>query len=596
MSAASDRVEQPEEPSSFAPKWARSSAPKEGHQPAAPLSAVPERSAQSDEGAPVDRPAGRRAFDLGGRMSPLGARRRAEDELLERGSRIEEDPPMEAHRRGRSLEPTMMGAPPRGGRGRGFLTFVGATAIAALAVAVVLMFIGGRVSFEWNRAGGAASGATSSSGNTAPAATASEPKVAAEPTQKPEQQTPPGPQLANATTQARPAVDAAPSSAPVPRASEAAPPVRGVTDNEVRFGISAPFSGSAKELGQQMKLGVEAAFKAVNDAGGVHGRQLSLIADDDGYEPERTAGTMKDLFENHQVFGLVGNVGTPTAAVAVPYALEKHMLFFGAFTGANLLRRDPPDRYVINYRASYAEETDAVVRYLVKLRHLRMDQIAVFAQQDAYGDAGFAGVTKAVRALGGDDGAILRLNYKRNTIDVEDAIAHLRGHKPPIKAVVMVATYRAAAKFIEKTRDAYPGMVYTNVSFVGSTALANELMLLGPRFANGVIVTQVVPAVDGYSSVALAYKTALNNLAPGEASDYVSMEGYVAANVLIEGLKRAGPQLDTEKLVDAFEGMHNFDMGLGTPIRFGSAEHQGSHKVWGTQLDAAGHYHSIDLQ
>jgi ABC-type branched-subunit amino acid transport system substrate-binding protein len=369
-----------------------------------------------------------------------------------------------------------------------------------------------------------------------------------------------------------------------------------VTDNEVRFGISAPFSGSAKELGQQMKLGVEAAFKAANDAGGVHGRQLSLVADDDGYEPERTAATMKDLYENHQVFALVGNVGTPTAAVAVPYALQKHMLFFGAFTGANLLRRDPPDRYVINYRASYAEETDAVVRYLVRLRHLRMDQIAVFAQQDAYGDAGFAGVTKAIRALGGDDAAILRLNYKRNTIDVEDAIAHLRGHKPPIKAVVMVATYRAAAKFIEKTRDVYPGMIYTNVSFVGSTALANELMLLGPRFANGVIVTQVVPAVDGYSSVALAYKTALNNFAPGEAPDYVSMEGYVAANVLIEGLKRAGPQLDTEKLVDAFEGMHNFDLGLGTPIRFGPDEHQGSHKVWGTQLDAAGHYHAIDLQ
>jgi len=179
---------------------------------------------------------------------------------------------------------------------------------------------------------------------------------------------------------------------------------------------------------------------------------------------------------------------------------------------------------------------------------------------------------------------------------VDDAIAHLRGHKPPIKAIVMVATYRAAAKFIEKTRDLYPGMIYTNVSFVGSTALADELMLLGPRYANGVIVTQVVPSVDAYSSVALAYKAALANHVPGVAPDYVSMEGYVAANVLIEALKRAGPQLDTEKLVDAFEGMRNFDMGLGTPISFGRAEHQGSHKVWGTQLDGAGHYHAIDLQ
>src|SRR5213079_1306233 len=189
---------------------------------------------------------------------------------------------------------------------------------------------------------------------------------------------------------------------------------------------------------------------------------------------------------------------------------ERRALFFGAFTGAGLLRRDPPDRYVFNYRASYAEETDAVVRYLVKMRGLGPEQIAVFAQQDAYGDSGFAGVAKAMRALrGGNEGAILRLDYKRNTVDLDNAVARLRAHKPPIKAVVMVPTYRSCAKFIEKTRDIYPGMIYTNVSFVGSTALADELMLLGPRYANGVIVTQVVPAVDGHSSLVIDYKSAL---------------------------------------------------------------------------------------
>jgi ABC-type branched-subunit amino acid transport system substrate-binding protein len=592
MSAASDRIDQPEDPASFAPKWARGPARNEGHQQVPPLTAVPERGVQSDEGPPISRPSpfvATRASQPGAQA----ARRRGEDELLDRASRIEEEPTMEAHRRGRSLEPTMMSEPPANRGVRGVLTLVGAAAIAALVVVVVLLFIGGRVSFDWNRAGGAASGTAPSAGNAAPS---SESTVAAQRPQEAAQPNPPGPQLANASTEPRPAAQEVPSSTPVRRAIEAAPVIRGVTDSEIRFGMSAPFTGPAKELGQQMKLGIESAFKVVNDAGGVHGRQLSLVAADDGYEPQRTAVTMKDLYEARQVFGIVGNVGTPTAAVAVPYALEKRMLFYGAFTGANLLRRDPPDRYVINYRASYAEETDAVVRYLVKVRRLRMDQIAVFAQQDAYGDAGFAGVAKAIRALGGDDATILRLNYTRNTIDVDDAIARLRAHKPPIKAIVMVATYRAAAKFIEKTRDLYPGMTYTNVSFVGSTALADELMLLGPRFANGVIVTQVVPAVDGYSSVALAYKAALANHVPGVAPDYVSMEGYVTANVLIEGLKRAGPQVDTEKLVDAFEAMRNFDLGLGTPISFGRAEHQGSHKVWGTQLDATGHYKAIDLQ
>lgn len=400
----------------------------------------------------------------------------------------------------------------------------------------------------------------------------------------------PGPSLSGVI--GPPPAAAATSIASVP----AGPPVRGVTDHEIRFGIAGPFSGPAKELGRQMQLGIETAFNRVNDTGGVNGRMLKLIAADDGYEPSRTADAMKQLYEKDQVFGFIGNVGTPTAAVGVPYALERRTLFFGAFTGSNILRNDPPDRYVFNYRASYAEETDAVVHYLVKLRRIPPRQIAVFAQQDSYGDAGFAGVAKAFRTLGANDGAIVRLNYKRNTVDVDEAVAQMKAQKPPIKAVVMVATYRAAAKFIEKTHDAYPGLIYTNVSFVGSTSLAEELELLGPRFANGVIVTQVVPAVGGYSSAVLEYKNALAKYFPGEAPDYVSLEGYIAANVLIQGLKRAGPQVDTERLIDNLESMRNIDLGLGTSLNFGRSEHQASHKIWGTALDESGHYQPIELE
>jgi ABC-type branched-subunit amino acid transport system substrate-binding protein len=401
------------------------------------------------------------------------------------------------------------------------------------------------------------------------------------------------PQFANSAP-ARPAA--------VGRATEPAPIVRGVTDSEIRFGISAPFSGPAKELGQNMKLGIEAAFNAANANGGVFGRQLRLIAADDGYEPARTAGTMKQLYEKDQVFGLVGNVGTPTAVVALPYALDRKMLFFGAFTGAGLLRNDPPDRYVFNYRASYAEETAAVVSYLVKVKRLLPEQIAVFAQQDAYGDAGFSGVEKAIRSLRTtNESSIVRLGYQRNTVDVDDAVAQLQQIQQqkarlPIKAVIMVPAYRAAAKFIEKTRDLYPDMIYTSVSFVGSTALANELMLLGKKYATGVIVTQVVPALEGHSSLVLDYKSALAKYFPGEAPDYVSLEGYVDATVLIVALQQNGAQLDGEKLVASFENLRDLDIGLGAPVAFSRSEHQGVHKVWGTQLDADGRYQPFDLQ
>jgi branched-chain amino acid transport system substrate-binding protein len=404
----------------------------------------------------------------------------------------------------------------------------------------------------------------------------------------------PSPSLAAVVAPSSAAAATAPT-APLPQPVPTST-ARGVTANEIRFGIAAPFSGPAKELGRQMKLGIDTAFARVNEAGGVEGRMLKLLSADDGYEPARTADAMKQLYDKDQVFGFIGNVGTPTAAVAVPFALERRTLFFGAFTGSSILRNDPPDRYVFNYRASYAEETAAVVHYLIKLRRLQPRQIAVFAQQDSYGDAGFAGVAKAFRGLGVNDTAILRLNYKRNTVDVDDAVNQLKAQKLAIRAVVMVATYRAAAKFIEKTRDQYPGMIYSNVSFVGSTALAEELMLLGPRYASGIIVTQVVPAVGGYSSAVLEYKNALAKYFPGESPDYVSLEGYVAANVLIQGLKRTGPQLDTERLIDVLENTRNLDLGLGSPLSFGRAEHQASHKIWGTAIDDGGHYQALELE
>jgi branched-chain amino acid transport system substrate-binding protein len=260
------------------------------------------------------------------------------------------------------------------------------------------------------------------------------------------------------------------------------------------------------------------------------------------------------------------------------------------------VRSDPPDRYVFNYRASYAEETGSLVRYLVKLRRLQPGQIGVLTQQDAFGDDGFAGVAKAFRQLGLNETTVLRFNSARNTIDVNDAVNQLRAQKVPLKAIIMIATDRAAAKFIEKTRDLFPDMIYANVSAVGASSLASELMLLGARHAKGVIVTQGVPAATGHSSLVIEYKNALTKYSAGEAPDYTSLEGYISANILIQGLKRAGPQLDTEKLVDALEAMNSIDLGLGGNLSFGRSEHQASHKIWGTALDDTGIYQPLDLE
>ncbi|BAM87044.1 putative ABC-type branched-chain amino acid transport system, periplasmic component [Bradyrhizobium oligotrophicum S58] len=371
-------------------------------------------------------------------------------------------------------------------------------------------------------------------------------------------------------------------------------PVRGITDREIRFGMVLPFSGIRKETGRQMRQGIEAAFARANDAGGVNGRTLRLVAADDGYDPNRTLAAMTQLYDKEQVFGFIGNVGTANSQVAIPYALERRALYFAPNTGAAVVRRDPPDRYVFNYRASYAEETAAIVRYLVKMKRISPKQIAVFTQQDAFGDDGFAGVAKAYRQLNIND-PVVRFTYPRATMDVEEGVNQVKAHKPGLKAVIIVATDRAAAKFIEKTRDAVPGLIYANVSAVGSTSLATELKLLGPRFTNGVIVTQGVPAVSGYSSLVLDYKNALAKYSPGEAPDYTSLEGYIAATILIQALKQTNP-LDTERLVDTLESMRSVDLGLGTTLAFGRAEHQASHKIWGTALDETGTYQAIELE
>jgi len=393
-----------------------------------------------------------------------------------------------------------------------------------------------------------------------------------------------------------PAFAAAPAAAPAVSFGNPVSAVRGVSDTEIRFGITAAFTGPVRERGRQMKLGIETAFNQVNDAGGIGGRKLRIIAADDGNEPARTLQAVRQLYEKDQIFGIIGSIGTATAAVAVPFALERRMLFFGAYTGGNVVRRDPPDRYVFNYRPSYAEEADAAVRYLVKMRRIPIRQIAVFAQTDDLGDAGYAGVAKAYRAMGLNDSAILRLNYPRNTIEVEEAVNTLRVQKVPVRAIIMSASYRAAAKFIEKTRALYPEMIFTSISGVGGSSLAEELKLLGPRYTAGVLVTQVVPAVSGYSSAVLEYKNALAKYFAGEAPDYASLEGFVAANILIDAIKRAGPQFDTEKLVDTLEATRNLDLGLGVPLNFGRSEHTASKKIWGTALDESGRFQPVDLE
>lgn len=342
-----------------------------------------------------------------------------------------------------------------------------------------------------------------------------------------------------------------------------------------RIGMSAAFSGPAEALGNGMRSGIERCFKHVNQQGGVHGRPLELIALDDAYEPSKTAPNMRSLIDRDCVFSIIGNVGTPTAAVAVPIANEKAIPLFGAFTGAGLLRKNPPDRYVINYRASYAEETAEMVRGLVEEIGIAPEEIGFFTQNDAYGDAGWKGAVEALQRVG-FVGAVNQPHgrYTRNTGDIEDGLSRLLDPRHKIRAVVMVGAYSPCAKFIKLAKEHDFRPIFLNVSFVGSEALNEALGSEG----EGVIVTQVVPLPEGQSAAALEFQSVV----PESQRTFVSFEGFLVARAFLKALQACPANADPESLIEVLESGHEFDLGLGVVHRLSANEHQFSHQVWPT--------------
>ena len=374
------------------------------------------------------------------------------------------------------------------------------------------------------------------------------------------------------------------------------PTPRGVKDREVVLGMASVFSGANRELGRAIKAGVEAAFLDLNATGGVEGRMIHLVAVDDGYEPTRTLPAMKQLVERDGVFAIVGNVGTPTAAVSAPYCSARKVLFFGALSGGDLLRRRPPDRYVFNVRPSYAEETAAAVRWLTGARRIAPSRIALFAQEDEFGASGVRGAAEELRARGVDTARILQLGYRRNTDDVSAAVERLRARAKDVDAVVMVATYLPAAAFVRKLRDAGLRHVVTDVSAVDSNALAAELAANGPRYTEGVLVTQIVPLPTSRLPGVVRFQEAMARRGRDDRPGFLALEGWIVGQVLAEAIRRTGRDLDTERLVDALERIRDLDLGIGAPISFERGDHQGSRQVWGTMLQPDGAWKQVPLE
>ena len=344
-----------------------------------------------------------------------------------------------------------------------------------------------------------------------------------------------------------------------------------------------------------MRLGWEAALATLNEAGGVHGRKVRLITLDDGYDPARTGPAMKQLVEGEGVFAVVGNVGTATAAVAVPYCLEQRVPFFGPLSGADFLRKTPTERWVFNVRASLAQEASASVRWLTEVKRIAPERIAVVAQEDDFGESGWRGAARELERLGVPSAKIVKSGYRRNTADVRAAIEVIRDRAARIDAVLLVATYKPAATFIRKAHGAGLKQQFVVVS-ADSGGLAQELLESGARYTERVTVTQVVPIPTSKATAVIRYRDDLARQAPGEPPGSTTLEAWLGAQVFIGALQRAGRDLDGDRLVRALEATTGLDLGIGAILGFSPDDHQASKKVWGWQLQPDGTYTQIDLE
>jgi branched-chain amino acid transport system substrate-binding protein len=355
----------------------------------------------------------------------------------------------------------------------------------------------------------------------------------------------------------------------------------GVSDNRILFGQVAALSGPAQDLGQGMRQGILAAFDEANRQGGVAGRTLELKSSDDGYEPEKTVDATQKIIGDDKVFAMIGAVGTPTSKASQPIATAAQVPFIGPFTGAEFLR-NPYNRYVVNVRASYFQETEAWIDHLTK--DLGISRIAILYQDDAFGAAGLEGVQRALakRSMS----LVASGTFKRNTTAVKSALLDIMKAQP--EAVVTVAPYKPVAEFVRLAHQIKMNTVFVAISFVGSNSLAQELGNDGA----GVIISQVVPFPwDESMPVVASYQKAIVTDDAGAKPGFVSLEGYLVGRLVVEALKRIDGEPTREKLLAAI-GSAPFDLG-GVTLSYGPDKNQGSDQVYFTILQADGSFKPV---
>jgi branched-chain amino acid transport system substrate-binding protein len=352
---------------------------------------------------------------------------------------------------------------------------------------------------------------------------------------------------------------------------------QGVTKTTILIGQSGPLSGSNKEFGEDIRDGANAYFKKINDAGGIHGRKIELVTLDDANDAKRSGENGRVLIEERGVLALFGYASATLSMPALPF-VEKHRVpFVSPLTGAEPMRKFRP--LVYNVRASYADELEKIVEFYTTTG---MSKFAVLHYDDAVGKENLGAVEVALNKRGLKPVAVGTV--KRNQTELGQAVGGVVKAEPDV--VIATTLYRTTADFIKASRKMGSGTQFASTSFVGASALANELKEQG----TGVVVAQVVPPYSKTSvPIVREYQGAVEKLLGRKDFSFTSLESYIAAKVLVEAIRRAGPNLTREALIKSLDSLKNFDTG-GYSVEFNPKEHNGSCFVELTAIGRAGRF------
>jgi ABC-type branched-subunit amino acid transport system substrate-binding protein len=349
----------------------------------------------------------------------------------------------------------------------------------------------------------------------------------------------------------------------------------GVTVDTITIGQSAPLTGPSEELGREMKAGAEAAFAAVNEAGGIGGRKLKLITLDDANDPERTKANTQKLINEEKVLALFGYVGAHTVTPILPVVDKSKVPLIGPMSGDTNLR-DSVLRYVYPTRASYVDEAEQLVSQLAARK---LTKVAIFYQSDVSGRAGLAAADYVMRKH--KLNMVLTGQVARGSTNVESVAQSLS--KSNADAVIIAAGSSTAAALIKQMRKLGSTAQFALFSTAGGRTLVNAL----GEDARGVAVSQVVPLPT--SEAEPLGREYLKRIGGASKASFASLEGYIAARVLIEGIKKAGKVPTRESLVDGLDKVGTLDLN-GFRLAYSPINHAGTNFVELTVVGAGGNY------